>query len=180
HRPLRLILRFAALERHLCGLALAIADVAYLLFHDLRQNFFERAIARAEKFLQLIASDSVDQKAENREVLPRLDDAAECVEIPLLIGLAQHGRYVDAHIAGYARDLAEVVDLLGRRPGDDQLVGLARRVGQNVFYIKMWAADLAVRLDRQHATEQLAVLRVHFFQVFQAYFVPKHGASYFL
>src|ERR1044072_7352287 len=97
-----------------------------------------------------------------RVILPGGDQAAKCIDETLLIGLTQNKRYVDAHIARDSRYLAEMIDLFGCSARDDQLVEFGGPPRQHSFKIEMRPANLAVCLDRQYASEEIVVLRIHF------------------
>ena len=122
-----------------------------------------------------VGSVPPDQKAENCVVFPSRDQTAEGIDETLFVGLAQHKRNVDAHVAGDARYFAEMVDLFRRRARHDQLVEPGRRLRQHPLDVEMGAADLTVGLNRQHPPEQLAILGVHFVQILELDFVGKHG-----
>ena len=60
-------------------------------------------------------------------------DCKEILDETFLVRLAQYKGHVDANITRHSRDFAEMVDLLGRGPCDDQLVELGWRGWQHLF-----------------------------------------------
>src|SRR5438445_1577796 len=84
-------------------------------------------IRAAADVLELILAYAIDQKAKDREVLPGGDQTAERLQVALLVGATQDVRGVDADVASETGELAEVVDFLGGRASDNQLIDLARR-----------------------------------------------------
>ncbi len=71
-----------------------------------------------------------------------------------------------------------MVHLFGRRAGDDKLIQLGRRVGQDILNIEVRAADLTVRLNRQYSPQKILILRILFFEILKFYFVGKHPPSF--
>src|SRR5439155_10836476 len=132
-------------------------------------------IGAADELLELVLADAVDQETEDREVLPGGDRAAEGLDVALLIRPTQNEGGIDAQVAGHLGEFSEVVDFFSRGAGDDQLIDPGRRAGQHAVDVKMRSTDLAVRLDRHHALEQIDKLRVRFGDVLQLELVGKHG-----
>src|SRR5215469_6732590 len=122
-------------------------------------------VAAADEFLQLILADAIDQEAEDREVFPGGDQPAKRLQVTLLIGSTQDVGGVHADVASQARELAEMVDLLGGGAGYDQLVDLGRRGREHCVDVEMRTTDLAVSLDRQNPPQQVDVLGMLFSQL---------------
>src|SRR5581483_9735164 len=75
---------------------------------------------------------------------------------------------------GQLAHLAEVVDLLGGRSSNDQLLVGSGSLQQDVLNIQVRTADLAVRLDGQHALQQMLVFIIHLLDVFGLNLVCEH------
>jgi hypothetical protein len=100
--------------------------------------------------------------------------AAKSLDVALLIGTAKRIGNIDPDVAGQTGHFSEMVHLFGRRAGNDQLIQLGRRVGQNVLDIKVRAADLAVGLNRDDSAQKILVFQVLFLEILKLYFVGKH------
>src|SRR5262245_42936554 len=174
---LHTLLLLVALREQFHRFVITIFDMPQLLGHDVRENALQWEITAIVKFFQLISSDPINQKAKDGVVFPGRYEAAKRVHETLLVRLAQHERDIDTDVARDARYLAEMVDFFRRRPSHNQLIELCWRSWQHFLHVKMWPADLAIRLNGQHASEKIFVFGIHLIKVFVLNFVSKH---YFL
>src|SRR5262245_4690684 len=152
-------------------------DMPQLLGDDVRENALQWEITTIVKFFQLISSDPINQKTKDGVVFPGRYEAAKRVHKTLLVWLTQHEGDIDTDVARHPRYLTEMVDFFRRRPSHNQLIEFCWRRGQHLLHIKMWPADLAVRLNRQHASEKIFVFRIHLIKILKLNFVSKHLSS---
>src|SRR5262245_2787019 len=146
------LLLLVALREQFHRLVITIFNMPELLGHDVRENALQWEITTIVKFFQLVSSDPINQKTKDGVVFPGRYEAAKRVHKTLLVWPAQHKGDIDANVAGHPRYLAEMVDFFRRRSSNNQLIELAWRGGQHLLHIKMRPADLAIRLNRQHAS----------------------------
>src|SRR5262245_20065796 len=154
---------------------ITIFDMPKLLGDDVRENALKGQVAAIVKFFQLISSDPINQKTKDGVVFPGRYQAAKRVHKTLLVRLPQHKGNIDTDVAGHARYLAEMVDLFRCRTSDNKLIELCRSGWHHFLHVKMWPADLAVRLNGQHASEKIFVFRIHLIKIFELNFVSKHS-----
>src|SRR5262245_23996483 len=169
------LLLLVALREQFHRFIITIFNMPQLLGHDIRENALQWEITAIVKLFQLVSSDPINQKTKDGVVLPGRYEAAKRVHETLLVWLAQHKRNIDTDVARHPRYLAEMVDFFGCRPSHNQLIEFCWRRGQHLLNIKMWPADLAVRLNGQHASEKIFVFGIHFIKVLDLNFVGKHS-----
>src|SRR4029453_13324874 len=165
------LLLLVALREQFHRRVITIFNMPELLGHDVRENALQWEITAIVKFFQLISSDPINQKTKNGVVFPGRYEAAKRVHETLLVRLAQDERDIDADVARHPRYLTEMVDFFGRCPSDNQLIELCWRGGQHLLHIKMWPTDLAVRLNRQHAPEEIFIFGIHLIKIFDLNFI---------
>src|SRR5262249_52163305 len=174
---LHTLLLLVALREQFHRFVITIFDMSQLLGHDVRENALKGQVAAIVKFFQLISSDPIDQEPKDGVILPRCYKATKRVYKTLLVRLAQHEGDIHTDVAGHARYLAEMVPLFRCCTSDNKLIELCRSSWQHFLRVKMWPADLAIRLNGQHASEKIFVFGIHLIKVFVLNFVSKH---YFL
>src|SRR5215510_3736251 len=167
-------LLLVALREQFHRFVITIFDVPQLLGHDIRENALQRQVTAIVKFFQLISSDPINQKTKDGVVFPGRYEAAKRVHETFLVRLAQHEGDIGADVARHPRYLAEMVDFFGRRPSHNQLIELGWRGWQHFLHVEMWPADLAVRLNGQHASEKIFVFGIHLIKILELNFVGKH------
>src|SRR5262249_45749911 len=169
------LLLLVALREQFHRFVITIFNMPQLLGDDIRENALQWEITAIVKFFQLIPSDPINQKTKDGVVFPGRYQAAKRVHETLLVRLAQDEGDIDTDVSRHARYLTEMVDFFRRRPSHNQLIELCWRRGQHLLHIKMWPADLAVRLNGQHASEKTFVFRIHPIKIFELNFVSKHS-----
>src|SRR5499426_4219838 len=151
------LLLLFALREQFYRFVITIFNMPQLLGHDVRKNALQWEVTAIVKFFQLISSDPINQKTKDGVVFPGRYEAAKRVHETLLVRLAQHEGDIDTDIARHPRYLAEMVDFFGRRPSHNQLIEFCWRSWQHFLHVEMRPADLAIRLNGQHASEKIFV-----------------------
>src|SRR5262249_29218809 len=168
------LLLLVALREQFHRFVITIFDMPQLLGDDVRENTLKGQVAAIVKFFQLISSHPIDQEPKYCVILPRRYKAAKRVHETLLVRLAQHEGDIDTDVARHARYLTEMVDFFRRRPSHNQLIELCWRSWQHFLHVKMRPADLAIRLNGQHASEKIFVFWIHLIKILELNFVGKH------
>ncbi len=160
-------LRLSALGSELGRRVGAEIDMSFFFADDVRvfDHPRQRQVGAIKKFLELEAANTIDQKAENGVVFPRLDFAAKSFHVAFLIRPAERVGDIDSNITRQARHFSEMIHFLCRRARNNELIQFGRGAWQDVFDVKIGTADFAIRLDRQHPPQQILIFRVLLFEV---------------
>src|SRR5262249_11442667 len=112
----------------------------------------ERLISCTDKLLELEATYAVDKESEHGKIFPGFDLATKGFNVSFLIGPAERIRNIDTNITSQARHFSEMVHFFGGRPGIDTLHLFGRVIQQDIHYILVRAAYLAICLDLQYSS----------------------------